>query len=157
MCFCRLRYPACKAHALYYVAICGLCDSYRIFLQYVLNGTILGEKLLNIKCVFWFSVQLLCETFLVVRIQWEIAINVRTSSCKVPVILVRFEANLSFVDGFFLKNSSHIKFNENPSKWAPHCFLRTDRQTDRDGEVNSRFSQCREFALKTSIYFRKCN
>ena len=48
------------------------------------------KKLLNIKQEFWFSVQLLFETFLIVRrIQWHI-LNVNSSSSKVPVILVRF-------------------------------------------------------------------
>jgi hypothetical protein len=47
--------------------------------------------LLNIICVFWFPLQLLSETFLILRrIQRDIIINVHRSSCKVPVILVRF-------------------------------------------------------------------
>jgi len=47
-------------------------------------------KLLNIKRVFLFSLQLLYETFLIVsRIQQD-SINVRRPSRKVPVILVRF-------------------------------------------------------------------
>jgi hypothetical protein len=50
-----------------------------------------GGKLLNTECVFWFSLQLLSETFLtVIRIQWDIIINVHASSCKDPVILVIF-------------------------------------------------------------------
>jgi hypothetical protein len=49
-----------------------------------------GKKLLNIKCVFWFSLQLLSETFLILRIiDWDI-INGHRPSCKAPVILVRF-------------------------------------------------------------------
>jgi hypothetical protein len=31
--------------------------------HYFLNGTIVGKMLLNIKCVFWFSVQCLSKTF----------------------------------------------------------------------------------------------
>ena len=31
---------------------------YHIFPHYLINGTNLGKKLLNIKCVFWFCVQL---------------------------------------------------------------------------------------------------
>ena len=46
---------------------------------------ITGKKM----CVF--SVQLLFEIFLIqTRIQRDIAMNVKTSLCKVPVILVRF-------------------------------------------------------------------
>ena len=49
------------------------------------------RKKLNIKCVFGFSLQLLSETFLIIRrIQRDIVINVKTTSCKVPVILTRF-------------------------------------------------------------------
>ena len=36
-------------------------------------------------CFFFLS-----ETFLILRIQRDVFINARTSSCKVPVILVRF-------------------------------------------------------------------
>ena len=59
---------------------------------YLINSTIFGKKeLLNIKCVFWFSLQLLLETFLILRqIQLHIVINVEASPWKVPVILVGF-------------------------------------------------------------------
>jgi hypothetical protein len=41
--------------------------------------------------VFWFSIQLLFQTFLILlRIQQNVVIKVKTSSCKVPVVLVRF-------------------------------------------------------------------
>ena len=35
--------------------------------HYLTKGTILEKKSLNTKCVFWFSVQLLSETFLILR------------------------------------------------------------------------------------------
>jgi len=48
------------------------------------------KKLFTIKCVFWVSIQLLVETFLILRrIQRNIT-NIRKSSCKLPVICVRF-------------------------------------------------------------------
>jgi hypothetical protein len=44
-------------------------------------------------CV-WFFIQLLFETFLfLTRIQRDIVINVKTSSCKVLVILVSYSNN----------------------------------------------------------------
>jgi hypothetical protein len=50
-----------------------------------------GKKLLDIKCVFLFSLEILSETLLIlIRIQRDIAINVHRYSFKVPVILVRF-------------------------------------------------------------------
>jgi hypothetical protein len=43
------------------------------------------------KAVFTFSLQLLSETFLILRIiQHDIITNVHMSSCKVPIIIVRF-------------------------------------------------------------------
>ena len=41
-------------------------------IDYLIKGTFFGKKLLNIKCVFWFSLKLLSETFLILRtIQWD--------------------------------------------------------------------------------------
>jgi hypothetical protein len=50
------------------------------------------QTLVNKECVFRFSLQLLSETFLILRrTEQYITINVDSSSCNVPDILVRFE------------------------------------------------------------------
>ena len=50
-----------------------------------------GKKLLNIKMCFWYSLQLLSETFLILRRnERDIIIQAHRYSCKVPVILARF-------------------------------------------------------------------
>jgi hypothetical protein len=64
---------------------------HHIFRHYLINGTIFEKKLLNIKCVFWFHLQFWYKTFLIPKIiQRDIVINVKTSSCEVPVILDGF-------------------------------------------------------------------
>jgi hypothetical protein len=50
-----------------------------------------GGRTLNTKFVFGFPLQLPSETFLNLRkIQQDIILNVDVSSCKVPIISVRF-------------------------------------------------------------------
>jgi hypothetical protein len=48
------------------------------FPRYLVTGIIFGRKILNIKCAFRFSLQILSETFLFPRIiQRDIIINVQ--------------------------------------------------------------------------------
>jgi len=85
-----------------------------IFPHYLKNGTIFWKKkLLNTKCVFWFPLQLSSETFLIIRTERGINKNVWWSSCKVRVILVRFEWHLIIFDSFL--KTSNIKVYEKPS------------------------------------------
>jgi hypothetical protein len=91
--FCRrkaiiMTYSECVSvalalqHASYYIVF---------FPHYLINDTIFGKILLNIKCVLVFLTTFFSETFLIlIRIQPDVIINVRRYSCKVPVILVRF-------------------------------------------------------------------
>ena len=70
---------------------------YSIFPHYLINGTVFGKKLPNVKCVFWFSLQLLSETFLILRRnERDVTKNIYWSACKVPAFLVTFnEAEVS--------------------------------------------------------------
>jgi hypothetical protein len=108
MCICSLRYAACNAHPPY----CHLWPEwhYTTLVHYFINSKIFrGKKLLNIKCVFWFSLQLLSVTFLTLGTEWDVIKNVFWTSCKVPIIVVRFKWNMNFRDRF-LKNTQVLNF-----------------------------------------------
>jgi hypothetical protein len=115
VCVCSVRYPACNAHVPY----CHLSPAplYSIFPHYLINGTIFEKKLLNTKCAFWFSLQLLSETFLIAgRTERDVIKHVYWSLCKAPW---RYSCQglrkREFSQLFFRKKSSNIKVNENPS------------------------------------------
>jgi hypothetical protein len=105
---CCRNYPACKPHVTYYV-ICGLSGP-TIFSTHLTKGTIFWKALLNIKCVFYFSLQPCPKYFCRWRIRGDI-INVCRSSRRVPVILVIFKWNLILE---ILSKNTNIKFHENP-------------------------------------------
>ena len=67
------------------------CLAVQYFFHIVLNGTIFEKSLLYIKCLFRLSLQLLSETFLILRRnERDMIKNIHRSSCEVPVIHVIF-------------------------------------------------------------------
>jgi len=79
---------------------------------YFINGTFFGRKLLNTKCVFLFSLQLLSETFLILRrIQQDMIMKMHVGlqvkyrySCSILITLG--------VSGQIFENYTYIKFHE---------------------------------------------
>ena len=49
MIVCSLSYPASKAHAPYYIAICGLIDSTILFHFYLIKTQFSGKKIYGIE------------------------------------------------------------------------------------------------------------
>jgi hypothetical protein len=69
---------------------CVACRVVSYFSTFIHKRHDFRKTLLNIQSVFWFSIQSLSETFLILeKIQGDI-INVRRSLRKVHVILFRF-------------------------------------------------------------------
>ena len=99
MCVCSLRYTAFSAHAPY----CHLwpVKLYSMFSHYLIKGTAL--KKLN------FSLQILCEPFLILRrTERDMIKNVHWSSCKAPLVLSGL-MKLEFCRQIFGKYSNILK------------------------------------------------
>jgi hypothetical protein len=119
----NLTNPACNASPV----ICGLTAS----TTFSDTARFSAKKLWNIKCVFWFSLQLLFEKLLILRaILRDIVINVETSSCKGPII-GRILMKLRVLSTDFLKKrNSNIKLHRNPTGGKKSCTMRTDEEAD---------------------------
>jgi hypothetical protein len=127
VCVCVTCYPACIAHAPCYCHLWFVWQ-YHYFSYRLLNGTIYGKSLLNIKCVFIFSPQVLFEIFLILRgIQRAITINVHRYSKIVPFIVVRFNATRIFPTDF--RKIFKYKISRKSVQWEPH--VQTEERTGR--------------------------
>ena len=84
-----------------------------------------GGKLLNVKYVFWFFIQFLFETFLILRWnQRDTAIDVNTCSCtKYPLFLSEFNETWKFLTSS--KKSQIWNFIRVRPR-EPSCSIRTD-------------------------------
>jgi len=120
VCVCSLRYRAWNAHAPY----CHLWPVrlYHISPNYLINGMIFGKKKFNIQCVFWTSLHLSAACFIRRTIQRNIIVNVHGYSCKVPVIFIRFQQGLNFLDKF-LKKKMLKKISWESFQWVWSCAM----------------------------------
>jgi hypothetical protein len=96
----------------------------------------LKKKILKIK-LFWFSLQLLSETFLILRrTERDMIKNVNLSKRKAPIILVRFLWNLNFLNRVskITQISNFMKIHQ-----VGAALFYVDRQTH--DKANGRISQ----------------
>jgi hypothetical protein len=146
---CCLSYPTCNSHAQY----CHLWPAplYNIFPHYLINGTIFRKKkLLNTKCVFWLPLQLLSETFLILRRnEQDTIINVYWSSYNEQTSYSRQRLmKLEFVDRFSKNYVSNFMKILSLGVELFDAGERTTRQTDRHDKTNTLFSKFCESGFK---------
>ena len=119
VCVCSFSYPACKAH-------CGLPRSTVFFPHYLINCTIFEKKaLMNIKCVFWFSLKILSETFLKLRSTEQDKIKMCIGlHVKYPLFLSDFNENWIFLTDFEKMLKHQISWKS--VQWEPSSREQTD-------------------------------
>jgi hypothetical protein len=131
VCVCGLRYPAWNAHAAY----CHLrpVRLHKSFSHYLTKGKHFPKKLLNMKCVFWFSLQHFFVKHLILRrterdmIKMYICLHV-----KYPLFLSDFNETWIFVTDFWKILKYQISWKS--IQWEPICAIRTDRLTEEQTE-----------------------
>jgi hypothetical protein len=128
------RYPACNWHLLFAILYCHLWPLcfYHIFPHYFKNGTIFDKYLLDIKCVFWCSLQLPPEKFL----------NLRRSQRDAVATLHSCQIFNEFEVFYFLEKQTNTTFHVKPSsvyRALPYGQTdgRKDGGRDRHGEADS--------------------
>ena len=74
-----------------YSVVCGLSGSAIFFPHYLVKDTVFGRNFIEYKmCVLIFSATFIRNISHFKKIQRDAIINARGSSCKIPVIRVRF-------------------------------------------------------------------
>jgi hypothetical protein len=139
VCVCSPIYPTCNAHAPYCHLACPALQYFSI-LSHKRHDFRKKKKFNGYKmCVCWFRLQGLSETFLVLRRnERDMTKNEYRSSCKVPVMLVRFEWKFNFLGKKKKKNAQISNFMKVHPVEAELCHV--DRRKDRH-EANSSLSQ----------------
>ena len=134
VCVWSLRYSACNPHAPYHL---WPVWCYSTFPHYLINGTIFGKNLLNIKCVFWFSLQILSEIFLIPRKLNEIwSWMYNDLHVKYSLFLAKFNETWIFSTDF--QKNTHNQISRKSIQWEPSCSIRTYRQTWRSWPEDGR-------------------
>jgi hypothetical protein len=145
-----LSYPACKAHASYYIVICGLSGCTIFFPHYLIKCTIFGELLLNVKCVFYFLYNLCQETFpILIRMQRDIIITLH----------VMYPPHCQILIKIVFSRQIYEKYSKNSMKISPVGaeLFHTGRRTDRHDEAFRNFVKARKntFVLRNLQYLNK--
>jgi hypothetical protein len=115
------------------------------FPHYLINSTIFGKKLFNIKCVFWFFLQFVSKKcFILRKTERDWMKNVYGLRVKYPLFVLYFNSQLIFLMDF--RKILKYKILWKCVQWEPSCSICVDgredgqtRQTDTRNEAISLF------------------
>jgi hypothetical protein len=112
------------------------------------------KNVIGLKCVLWFSLQLLSEIFFVIRrIQLNIIVNVHSRHTKYLLFLSDINEIWIFSTEMWIIFKYRISWKS--VQWECGCSVRTDGRTVRHDEANSCISQFCECAWKRCIIKRR--
>jgi hypothetical protein len=143
VCVCSLRHPTCNARAPYrHLWLVLLCH---VFPPYLIKGAIFWKKkLLKIKYMFCISLQILSETFLIIRKNERDMITIYDIGLHVKLPLFLSDFNETWIFSANFRKIIKYQISDTSVQWQASCSMRpdwrTDRQTDIHDEVYSRFS-----------------
>jgi hypothetical protein len=127
-----------------HVVVCGLSGC-TVFIHIISKTTRFSKKrILNTKCVFWMSLQILSETFLVLRKLERGMIKKKYNALHVKCPLFLSDFNEIWVFSTEFRKMLKYQISWKSVQWEPSCSggqkgRQTDRQTGRH-EDNDRFS-----------------
>ena len=126
-----------------HIVVCSLSGSTAFFHIVSHTAEFSGEKkILNIKCVFWFSLQLLPEIILILRriegdkIKKYVLVFMSIGRYSFP-ILMKLEISRQISEKY---SSTNFQENVINGSWVVPCG-QTGRQTDRHDQDNCSFSR----------------
>ena len=135
------------AKRIIFLSVACLALPYFFTLSYKRNS-FRGKSVIELKCEFWFSVQIFFEIFLILRrIKRDAIIN---------VCLIFSDINKSWICSTDFWKNSNVKFHGNLPSGSRVVPL---GRTDRHNEANMRFSQFWKFAeyeyciLQLRVYY----
>jgi hypothetical protein len=118
-----------------------------LYVPHYLIRDCFGEKLLNIKCLFRFSLQILSETFLILR-RTEREMMKKYIGLPVKYPLFLSWSNKTRIFSTVFRNVITYQISCKPVEWKPSYSIRTHGRTDRHDKANIRFSQFFELTNK---------
>jgi hypothetical protein len=105
------------------------------------------KRLLNTKCVFWLSAQILSDTFLILRrTERDVIINVYWASCTVPFF------GATWILSTVFRNVLKYQTLWKSVLWKPGCSMRTDRRVDRRTDMTKLIVSFHNFANSLRNY-----
>jgi len=112
-----------------HIFVCSLSRS-AIFCTLSYKRHDFRRKLLSVKCVIRFSLQSLCETFLVLRITERDMIKKMSSAPPVMYLFFLSDFNKTWIALIDFRKFLKCQISWKSIQWKPKCSMRTNGRTD---------------------------